>query len=478
MIEITKHFSHSKLDSLALFELYTIFSKIETLNNEYPYLKTVKTIQHFYNELITTTTLDYQGDAYNGLQIMGVLESRVLDFENVIVTSVNEGILPSGKSNASFITYDLKSHYGLPKYTEKDAIYTYHFTHLLHRAKNVTLLYNTQSEGMNAGEKSRFITQLEIDNLPNHNIRHFSVAPKINIGKTALKKIKKTPDIINRLKEIAAKGFSPSALTNYIRNPIDFYFQSILKIREVDEVEETVAANTLGTIVHDTLETLYKPLIGKILTSEILKSLKKEIQAEVTKQFEKTFEGGDFTKGKNLLIFEVAKKYVSNFIDFEIRDIDAGNEIKIIQLEQKMYAPLAIPTLDFPVNIGGKVDRVDSYNGVLRIIDYKTGKVNQGDIEIMDWTDLTNDYSYSKAFQVLAYAYMFNNKEKITKAEGGIISFKNLGAGFLKFATKEKARGPKDQIITQETLVQFKEQLVALISEICDLQIPFTEKEV
>ncbi|WP_235906040.1 PD-(D/E)XK nuclease family protein [Patiriisocius marinistellae] len=477
LIDNIKEFKHTKLDSLALFELHAIFSKIEVLNNEYPYLKTIKTIQQFYNELITTTTIDYQGDAYNGLQIMGVLESRVLDFENIIITSVNEGILPSGKSNASFITYDLKSHYGLPKYTEKDAIYTYHFTHMLQRAKNITLLYNTHSEGMNAGEKSRFITQLEIDNLPNHTINHYNVAPKITIGKKQLKSVNKTPDVINRLKEIAAKGFSPSALTNYIRNPIDFYFQSILKIREIDEVEETVAANTLGTIIHDTLEILYTPLKGSLLTSEILKTLKKEIHPEVTKQFKKTFEGGDFTKGKNLLIFEVAKKYVSNFIDFEIKDIQAGNEIMIIQLEEKLKAPIIVPELDFPIYIGGKVDRVDSYNGTLRIIDYKTGKVNQGDIEIINWEDLTDDYSYSKAFQVLAYALMYNHKKTITNTEAGIISFKNLGAGFLKFGTKEKSRGPKNQVITQEILTLFEEQLVSLITEICNPNNPFIEKE-
>src|SRR5690606_18534002 len=477
--ELQKKYKSNSIESNVLYQLSTIFSKIEALNQKYPYLKSIKTMQGLFSELAASTSLDFEGDAYNGLQLMGVLETRVLYFENVIITSVNEGIFPSGKSNASFITYDLKQQFKLPLYTEKDAIYTYHFYRLLHRAKNVTLLYNNNSEGINTGEKSRFIRQLEIDNVPNHTIEKRILSPKVQIKAQHLRKIEKTEAVMQRIQEIAAKGFSPSALTSYIRNPLDFYFQKILKLSEFEEVEETIATNTLGTIVHDTLEVFYKPLESTFLSKEKLLEMKKRIHEEVTIQFKKTFKGGTFSKGKNLIVFEVAKRYISNFIDREITEIEAGNKIKITKIETDLTLEIPISELNFSVKIHGKVDRVDEYNRQLRIIDYKTGLVNQGDVEIIDWEDLNQDYKFSKAFQILTYALMMNQEMPINNAEAGIISFKNLGSGFLKFGVKEKVGSRnKSQIITTESLENFTVELKKLILEICDPNIPFTEKEI
>ncbi|WP_313112697.1 PD-(D/E)XK nuclease family protein [Aequorivita sediminis] len=469
----------NSVEHLVLHELNSVFNKIATLNEKYPYLNTIKSVQTLFVELTSTVSLDFKGDAYDGIQLMGVLETRVLDFENVIITSVNEGVFPSGKSNASFITYDLKEQFNLPRYSEKDAIYTYHFYRLLQRAKNITLLYNNNSEGLNTGEKSRFIRQLTIDKCKNHSIEKTILSPKIQIKPHSLKQIAKTEAVMTRLKEIASKGFSPSALTGYIRNPLDFYFQKILRLNEFEEVEETVAANTLGTIVHDTLENFYKPLEGEILTVQHIIEMKSKIDEEVTSQFKKTFKGGTFSKGKNLIIFEVAKRYISNFLDKEIVDVEAGNTIEILKIETDLTLEVPIPELEFPVNIQGKVDRVDKCNGILRIIDYKSGQVSQGDVEITEWEKINEDYKFSKAFQVLTYALMMNKEIPVINAEAGIISFKNLGSGFLKFGKKDKPRSRnKTQLITEETLDNFTIELKKLILEICDPNIPFTEKEI
>ena len=168
---------------------------------------------------------------------------------------------------------------------------------------------------------------------------------------------------------------------------------------------------------------------------------------------------------------------MSNFIDFEIKEVKAGNEIIIKALEQEdLFIDLEVPGLDFPVRVGGKVDRIDKYNGDLRIIDYKTGKVEQKDLVVSHWEKIREEYSFSKAFQILTYALIYNNTVPITQVYGGIISFKNLGGGFLKFGVKEQSK--KDHVITQQTLELFKEQLVSLIQEICDMTIDFKEKEV
>ncbi|WP_310993333.1 PD-(D/E)XK nuclease family protein [Aequorivita marina] len=474
---LQSRYKSNTVQGMVIYELKEMFNKIEALNVQYPYLKSVKSVLALFTELAASTSMDFKGDAYSGLQLMGVLETRVLDFENLIITSVNEGVFPSGKSNASFITYDLKQEFKLPSFTEKDAIYTYHFYRLLQRASNISLLYNSHSEGMNTGEKSRFVRQLEIEKHPNHKAETFILSPKVQIKPQALKEIVKTDAVMQRLQEIAKKGFSPSALTSYIRNPLDFYFQKILGMQEFDEVEETVAANTLGTIVHDTLEKFYAPFQDSILTKEILVDLKGQIHEEVTAQFKKTFKGGTFSKGKNLIVFEVAKRYISNFINMEIDDVEAGNAIKILKIETDLRLEVPIPELDFPVSIRGKVDRVDEYNGQLRIIDYKTGLVKQSDLDIIEWEELNQDYKYSKAFQVLTYALMMGKEIPTNQVEAGIISFKNLSSGFLKFATKPSSRGKREYKITEETYANFSVALKNLILEICDPTIPFIEKE-
>lgn len=476
---ITAKTVDNPLEKSVTSSLHSTFSQIKHLDASFSYLNSIQTVYRLFSEISTTTSLDFQGDAYNGLQIMGILETRVLDFENVIMTSVNEGVLPAGKSNTSFITSDLKHQFGLPSYTEKDAVYTYHFYHLLHRSKNITLLYNNQSDGFNAGERSRFIYQLEIEKHPNHQIDKIILAPQIKIEPKEETAICKTENIMSRLKDISKKGFSPSSLSSYIRNPLDFYFQKILKVRPFDEVEEMVAANTLGTIVHDTLEVFYRPLEGSFLTSKSLLAIKKQIHNEVKNQFEITFKKGVITKGKNLIIFEVAKRYISNFIDFEISELNAGNTIKIIEIEAPLLVSIPISELAFPVNIRGKVDRVDQYNGLTRIIDYKTGKVEHSDLVINDWSLITTDYAYSKAMQVLMYVLMLHPDRKIEHVEAGIISFKNLKSGFLRFASKTtETGGKKDFAIAQETLDTFVIELKKLILEICDSEIPFTEKEI
>ncbi len=463
-----------------LFRFNELFNELSRLNTEYNHIKDISTLHSVYKELLSSESLDFQGEPLQGLQIMGMLESRVLDFETVIISSVNEGILPSGKTNNSFIPFDVKIENNLPTYKEKDAVYTYHFYRLLQRAKNVYILYNTEADILTGGEKSRFITQLELEGI--HHINHQIIAPQVPVIQTALNVVEKTDAVLNELKKVAYKGFSPSSLTNYIRNPIDFYYQKILKIKEHDNVEETVAANTLGTVVHNTLEDFYKPLVGSFISVEIIKKLKTNIVKTVTHHFKDVYKEGDITKGKNLIIFEIAKRYVSNFLDLEIKDLKAGNEIKIVAIEANNNVIVDIPELDFPITITGKVDRVDEYNGVTRIVDYKTGKVEPNSVEIVDWETMTTDYSkYSKSFQVLTYAYMMHVSHQIKlPVEAGIISFKNLGKGFLKFSKKDKAGAyaKKDALITQETLDNFYNELKQLVLEICNPNIPFTEKEI
>ncbi|WP_072880255.1 PD-(D/E)XK nuclease family protein [Salegentibacter echinorum] len=463
-----------------LYHFHVLFNKLRNLYESYPYLQTIKSLYQFYKEIMSTESLDFQGRPFKGLQLMGMLESRALDFKNIIICSVNEGVLPSGKSGNSFIPYDLKQTYKLPTYKEKDAVYTYHFYRLLQRAENVHLLYNTESSGLNSGEKSRFLTQLEIEKQPAHKLTHTMVSPLVPAIKTQLREVKKTPEIMAQIKALAGYGFSPSALTSYIRNPLDFYRQYILGVRDKEEVEETVAYNTLGTVIHDSLENFYKPLENKFISEEDIKNFKSRINKEVEAQFQKTYGSGPVNRGKNLLIYEVAKRYLTNFLNLELDRLKT-DEIKILSIEEKLKQEIEIRELDFPVAIRGKVDRVENTNGITRIIDYKTGKVLQSEVEIVAWEELTSDYKkYGKSFQILAYTSMMEGQKNLElPVEAGIISFKNLKNGFLKFGKKDKPRASsKETAINKETLNAFHLELKKLIIEICNPEIPFREKEI
>ena len=460
-----------------LQRFHSIFNELLSMNEEFEHISSITTLYNLYKELLKSETLDFKGEPLEGLQIMGMLETRLLDFENVIITSVNEGILPAGKTNNSFIPFDVKVENGLPTFKEKDAVFTYHFYRLIQRAKRVDILYNTVPDVLGGAEKSRFITQLEFENI--HKVLPVIASSKIPTTSKKLKSIHKTEAVLDRLKKVAFKGFSPSSLTSYIRNPMDFYEKRVLGIRDFEEVEESVAANTLGTVLHNTLEEFYKPLEGQLLSKAILLQMTEQLDVTVSKHFEAEFKAGDVTKGRNLIIFEIAKHYIQKFLETEIKTIEAGNSIKIIAIEVENNVAIDIPTLDFQINLTGKVDRVDELNGVTRIIDYKSGNVAPAQVKIDDWSLLLDSYKkYSKSIQLLMYAYMMAKTSLVTlPVEAGIISFKKMSHSVFKF--EDKSEGQRaNYLITNDTLEKFEHTLTELILEIFNSEVAFEEKEV
>ena len=469
--------AEEKITKTFVYSVYKTINKLINYQEKYNKIDSLNVLQAIYKQIIDLAEVSFEGEPLSGLQIMGVLESRVLDFENVIITSVNEGKFPAGKSQNSFIPYDVKKELGLPTYKEKDAIYCYHFYHLLLRAKNVWLLYNTDNEGIDVGEKSRFITQLEIEKQPKHNLTSTIYNAVLPEKAYELITIPKTDKILARLHEIATeKGFSPSSLTNYMRNPIQFYNQRILRINEADEVEENIAVNTLGTIIHNALEDLYKPFLNQFLAIQHIETMEAKIEEVILKHFKEIYKEGEITKGKNLLAFEVAKRNVYNFLQLEKKDIEAGEAIKVMLLEANLSCEIEIEALPFPIKIAGKVDRIEERNDTIRIIDYKTGKVDGNSLKINDFIDLTSDIKNEKIIQLLCYALMFENHEFKQNKDvvAGIISFKNMKNGFLPFGL---GKGKDSEItISNEILVDFKAELEILILEIFNREMPFKEK--
>lgn len=462
------------LEKEYFFRFYKIFNQLASLQKTYNYFADLKTLILFFNQLVASENISFQGEPLQGLQLMGMLETRVLDFENVILISSNEGILPANSQQNTFVPFDVKLEFGLPTYREKDAIFSYHFFRLLQRAKNVFIFYNTEHDVYGSGEKSRFVTQLEF---LRGDITHKIISPKLITEKVLLKEVKKDTTTIASLKELAQKGISPSALTSYLHNPIAFYKQKVLKIKEYEDVEETVAFNTLGTVVHETLDDLYSPFTDQFLKISDIEEMQKISKELVVKHFKNEFKNGDISTGKNRLIFEVANRFVINFLKKE-KELLANpkNRLKIIATEETLATKITIEGLDFPIKLHGQVDRVDELNGVLRIIDYKTGMVQSANLKVPEF-DILRDEKYLKAIQVLLYAFCYTNSKNYDfkkPLQAGIYSFKNLKSGFLPINFSSNFRSP-NYAITQEKLEEFITELKTYLLEIYSIDIPFIE---
>jgi hypothetical protein len=473
----------NRMETEILYRFNTIFKQLLNFNDKYAHVNSLEALHEFYRQLLRMEKMSFQGEPLSGLQIMGLLESRVLDFENVIVTSVNEGFLPASRSDRSFIPLDIKFEKHLPTFREKEAIFSYHFFRLLHRAKNIYLVYNSVNDDFGSGEPSRFIKQLEIASklgmLDNVTLEKISIQPDPIRHPIELKNVRKTKEVFSKMHRIAKRGFSPTAFTTYIRNPMDYYKRYILGIQEVEKVEETMAANTFGTVVHNTLDLLYRPYLGKWLEPDNIQGMLKKVDENVRSQWAEVYSSKAALTGKNYLSFEIAKKFITEFLIKERESLQQGMKIKILGLEEEISCQHQPSGLDFEVRLKGTIDRIDEVNGVLRIVDYKTGKVKPADMKISNWEMLVSDDKYSKAFQVLMYAYVYLKKDSsrnlyadnindLIALESGIISFKNLRSGFMKF---------NDQQLTREILDTFVLQLDLLLTELFDSEVPFQEKE-
>ncbi|XCI75047.1 MAG: PD-(D/E)XK nuclease family protein [Flavobacteriales bacterium] len=401
-----------------------------------------------------------------GLSLMRLPETCLLDFDTIIITSVNEGVFPPEKTQHSWIPFDIRKRFGLPTYQEQDALYAYHFYHLLQRARKVYLVCNIELDEYGSGEKSRFIHQLEIESP--HEVHHKTILPESGDIDRPIMLVEKSASVMHRLEQIAAKGFSPSAISLYISDPLVFYQRKVLGLDDHKTVEESLEAHSLGMIVHQALEVLYRPMLGRLLTFEALQKMKNLHSSIVERFFQEA--GADHRRGKNLLICHVVKRYIENLIGWDEIAVQQGQQIVIQALECALSIPLVISSRQ--VRLYGLIDRVDVCDGLLRIIDYKTGAVKSSELEIVsaDFEDLVQVSDHSKALQLLIYAQLWLASSQGKKVVyPGIISLRKIGQDLMPLYID------KDQAITPEIVEEFLPHLLAKLTELLDPEVPFVE---
>tara|TARA_R110002096_G_scaffold435882_1_gene664014 strand:- start:8971 stop:11802 length:2832 start_codon:yes stop_codon:yes gene_type:complete len=455
-LQNNKATSLNGLNTAFLAQFLAVFNRLEQLVDQKPFELKVEGLIQLYRQLVSKESVDFIGEPLGGLQIMGVLESRTLDFENIIISSVNEGILPSGKSVNSLIPFDIKKKFQLPSYKEKDAIFAYHFYRLLQRAKNISILYNTKVDPLQGGEKSRFISQLLYE-MPHKNkqvtIEEKQISTGIPVQKEEVELIFKEDFEINAILEHLKKGLSPSAINTYISCPLDYYFKYVLKLKELEIFQQDIEDRTLGTIVHDSLELLYQPFIGQILDEKSLKQAKSLVASTVENQFIVEIKSKPQFGNKHLS-YEVACKMVQSLIDSDLKLIKAGNELQIIALEESLEAEIELnlaAAINFPIKLRGKIDRIDRLNGQKRIIDYKTGGVESGELNYSS-IDIILNGKKGKALQLLVYQYLYTQAHPSETIEAGNISLRTISQGFLKLKASPED-GKKDlKLILEDVL--------------------------
>jgi CRISPR/Cas system-associated exonuclease Cas4 (RecB family) len=444
---------------------FALVKKLQSVAMNDPAEFSLKALKKIFVQLLSRSEISLKGEPLAGIQIMGMLETRNLDFKNIILVSANEGMLPKAVALESFIPFDIRHDNNLPLPKDQNDVVAYHFYRLLQRAENISILYNTDSDKFGSGEKSRFILQLE-NELANcsKSIDIQNYITNINLDKIPGKQtisIAKNKDVINRLAKIANNGLSASALNVYRNCPLKFYFREVLKLQLNQKIEPEIEFNVFGNAIHDTLEEIYKPFIGKKIDLKLLHTQLAKLDDLLTNSFRKVYTGGNVNTGKNHLIYEIAKKYIEHFIRTELRD-DSNSNKSIVSLEERIEIRLNHKSLK--VKLKGYIDRIEKCNaeGKTIIIDYKTGKVEPQELTLKDWESLT-DKSKDKLFQLLFYAYLYDKKyDPDHTPELGIYSLRMQSQGLIQPNLPDEEN-------------QFETYLVHLIDEILDPSVSFEQ---
>ncbi len=469
------------------------FNRLQELILTQPYLETLTTLKSLFKQVIGTASVPFIGEPLQGLQIMGVLETRTLDFENIIMLGVNEGVLPSGKSSNSFIPNDLKRHHEMPLYGEKDAIYAYHFYRLLQRSSNVLLTYNTEPAIIGSSEKSRFITQLQFElrlyqpeNVITERMLSGGVLPASSRNLISIEKTEVNLEPI--IKKITSDelyyGLSPSAINSYKDCSLRFFFRYGAGIKEAEEIEESAEASTLGSILHKALEVLYTPYKGRVLSDNELKKVIPNIQQTVDTAFEEKFSQKESQFGKNFLQRKVLYEYVSKLVSSDVKMIQQSGKknelLSIIDLEKDMSAFVTINHRGKAVKayIKGSADRIDQLGNVIRIIDYKSSIKASDKFHFTDFETLFTDSNYNKLLQLFIYAWLAvkNNIAKPSQLQPCIIPFKKFEEK-PRYILENKDRNALPLIFTEELLLEFETHLISTIEHMIDSTIKFTQTE-
>lgn len=429
----------------------------------------IKSLRFLFESYISTLSLSFKSNPLSNIQIMGMLETRTLDFDRVIILSMNEGILPSGKSVQSFLPFDLKHHYQIPTYQNAEAVFSYHFYRLLQRAKQIYLFYDLDNKDAKM-EKSRFVKQIQSE---------WNVMPNIHISESILgypnplstpKEVIQISNNQTIIEKSTKLSFSPTIINKFLHCKLQFYLSEILQLDKQEEISDEIQANVIGSVIHKILETLLK---DKFID---LANINEDfIGRMVQNTFCDPYVSGmdlkphDILYEKNYLVYHITVKYIKEYLKLYIKQKREVPDWYVFDFELRLKQPmlLSLENKSISVSLKGIADRIDSLNGITCIVDYKTGKTDEKELKVSTIEALF-DGNHDKAFQLMFYAYLYYLDNNKTPLQAQIISFRNLPQPLFLYINENK-------LLTNEMFVVFESLLKQHLSPLFDNSLMFTQ---
>lgn len=475
----------------SLFKAYTTINRFRTLIEEDELTVQSETFRRLLVKILSTTNIPFHGEPAIGMQVMGVLETRNLDFRHLVLLSVNEGQLPKSGGDSSFIPYNLRKAFGMTTIEHKIAVYAYYFYRLLQRAERITLIYNTSSDGLNRGEWSRFMLQFLIE-WPHPITRQFLEAGQSPQGTSSIT-VEKTPDVMRQMQSLfdvranPKAKFSPSALNYYLDCPLKFYYRYVAGLSAPDEVSAEIDSATFGSIFHYAAEHNYKDLTthGKVINKEALETLLRndvKLQDYVDTAFKKLFfnvpqnEKPEYN-GVQLINSAVIARYLKQLLQNDLRYAP----FTFIASEMEVDEPIDIQTPKGVIKsrIGGIIDRMDSKDGTLRIVDYKTG----GDADTPPHVEslfIPDKKRSNYVFQTFLYAAIMCRKQPTMKIAPALLYIHRAATEtYSPVIQMGESRKPKEAVEDfSKYEKEYRERLQGLLEEIFNPEKSFTQTEI
>ena len=475
----------------SLFKAYTTINRFRTLIEEDELTVQSETFRRLLVKVLSATNIPFHGEPAIGMQVMGVLETRNLDFRHLVLLSVNEGQLPKSGGDSSFIPYNLRKAFGMTTIEHKIAVYAYYFYRLLQRAERITLMYNTSSDGLNRGEWSRFMLQFLIE-WPHPITRQFLEAGQSPQGTSPIT-VEKTPDVMRRMQSLfdvranPKAKFSPSALNYYLDCPLKFYYRYVAGLSAPDEVSAEIDSATFGSIFHYAAEHIYKDLTthGKVINKEALETLLRnevKLQDYVDTAFKKLFfnvpqnEKPEYN-GIQLINSAVIARYLKQLLQNDLRYAP----FTFIASEMEVDEPIDIQTPKGVIKsrIGGIIDRMDSKDGTLRIVDYKTG----GDADTPPHVEslfIPDKKRSNYVFQTFLYAAIMCRKQPTMKIAPALLYIHRAATEtYSPVIQMGEPRKPKEAVEDfSKYEKEYRERLQRLLEEIFNPEKSFTQTEI
>ncbi|MDR1102861.1 MAG: PD-(D/E)XK nuclease family protein [Tannerella sp.] len=463
-----------ELDQEFVFHYFTTVNRMKELIAEAGIRMSAETYSSLLKRVADTVTIPFQGEPLSGLQVMGVLETRVLDFDRLIILSVNEGVFPARPALNTFIPFNLRRGFGLPAQEHQDSLRAYHFYRLIARAKRVTLLYDTRTEGLQTGEVSRFVHQLKYHyGVP---VREKLTVYPVLLPRTQALQVEKTEDVLHRLSAYlqgGTKALSASTVNTWLDCPLKFYFSAIEGLGEEEEVSERVENSLFGSILHRVIEWLYEPFCGATVTADLLKSAAGETRLTglIHRAFAELFFHSEKIRplsGQHYLTGELIRKYVLKILERDRR----LTPFRYLRSEKRMQTLFTLAGGQ-AVRLKGFIDRLDEVGGTVRIVDYKTGVKKSLDFRTLESLfDPADEKRQPAIMQVFTYAWMYGETEGIVPVQPTVYYMRDL---FGEFNPAIYAGREKEQVTDFTVYRQaFEDSLRTCLDSLFHPDIPFT----